>query len=201
MTNRQLFFNELAETWEKRFHTKDLMAFLEKLVPMFGFRNGQKILDVGTGTGILIPFLLHEVDPCGQVVAIDFAEKMIKECRSKHDFSNVSFAVQKIEQIDYPSESFDAVVCFGVFPHLESRVAALRQINRVLKPEGRLIIAHALSSEEIKAHHQNSSSVVAQDMLPKSSEMRRLLKKMGFFRITITDKTGCYLCLSSKLSS
>jgi len=201
MTNRQLFFNELAETWEKRFHTKDLMAFLEKLVPMFGFRNGQKILDVGTGTGILIPFLLHEVDPCGQVVAIDFAEKMIKECRSKHDFSNVSFAVQKIEQIDYPSESFDAVVCFGVFPHLESRVAALRQINRVLKPEGRLIIAHALSSEEIKAHHQNSSSVVAQDMLPKSSEMRRLLKKMGFFRITITDKPGCYLCLSSKLSS
>jgi len=201
MTNRQLFFNELAETWEKRFHTKDLMDFLEKLVPLFGFRNGQKILDVGTGTGILIPFLLHEVGPCGHIVAIDFAEKMIKECRSKHDFSNVSFAVRNIEQIDYPSESFDAVVCFGVFPHLEHRAEALRQIKRVLKPEGRLIIAHALSGEEIKAHHQKSSSVVSQDTLPKSSEMRRLLKKMGFFRITITDKPGCYLCLSSKSSS
>jgi len=202
MTNRQLFFNELAETWERRFHTEDLMDFLETLVPMFGFRKGEKILDVGTGTGILIPFLLREVGPCGHIVAIDFAEKMIKECRSKYDdFSNVSFMVQKIEQIDYASKSFDAVICFGVFPHLESRVDALRQINRVLKPEGRLIIAHALSSQEIKEHHQNSLSVVSQDTLPKSSEMRRLLKKMGFFRITITDKPGCYLCLSSKSSS
>ena len=202
MTSRQSFFDDLAETWDRRFHTKELMNFLEKLVPMFGLRSGQKILDVGTGTGILIPFLLQEVGPSGHIVAIDYAAKMVKVCRSKYgDFSNVSFAVQKIEQIDYPSESFDAVTCFGLFPHLENRAEALRQINRVLKRGGRLIIAHALSSQEIKTHHQNSSSVVAQDTLPKSSEMRQILKQTGFFRISIKDKPGCYLCLSYKSSN
>ena len=135
-------------------------------------------------------------------MAIDYAEKMVKVCRSKYGgFSNVSFAVQKIEQIDYPSESFDAVTCFGLFPHLENRAEALRQMYRVLKPEGRLIIAHALSSQEIKAHHQSSLSVVAQDTLPKSSEMRQFLKQIGFFRISIMDKPGCYLCLSWKSSN
>ena len=81
MTSRQSFFNELAETWESRFHTKELVNFLEKLVPMFGLRSGQKILDVGTGTGILIPFLLQEVGASGHIVAIDFAAKMVEVCR------------------------------------------------------------------------------------------------------------------------
>ena len=202
LTSRQSFFNDLAETWESRFHTQELMTFLEKLVPMFGLRSGQKILDVGTGTGILIPFLLQEVGPSGHIVAIDYAAKMVKVCRSKYgDFSNVSFVVQKIEQIDYPSESFDAVICFGLFPHLENRAEALCQMYRVLKPEGRLIIAHALSSHEIKVYHRSSSLIVAHDTLPKSSEMRQILKQIGFFRISITDKPGCYLCLSCKSSN
>jgi len=202
MTNRQSFFNELAKTWDIRFQTQELINFLETLVPMFGLRDEQKVLDAGTGTGILIPFLLRAVGPSGQVVAIDFANKMIKVSRSKYGHSpNVSFAVQNIEQMDYPSESFDAVVCFGLFPHLENRVEALRQIKRVLKLEARLIIAHAHSSEEINAYHKKSASVVAQDMLPKSSEMRRILKQAGFFRITITDEPGCYLCVSFKSSN
>jgi ubiquinone/menaquinone biosynthesis C-methylase UbiE len=199
MTTRQGFFNELAKNWDNRFQTHGLVNFLEKLVPMFGISNGQKVLDAGTGTGILIPFLLYAVGPTGHITAINFAEKMIRVCKSKYGFiPNVSFSVENIEQINYPSKSFDAVVCFGLFPHLKNRAEALRQIKRVLKPDGRLVIAHAHSSDEINAYHKKSSSIVAQDMLPKSSEMRRILHQEGFFRITITDESGCYLCISFK---
>ena len=201
MTNRQSFFNEMAKTWDTRFQTQELEKFLKQLVPKFGLINGQKILDVGTGTGILIPFLLRAIGPTGHITAIDYAEKMIKVCRSKYgNFSNVSFTVQKIEQIDYASESFDAVTCFGLFPHLENRQEILCQLNRVLKQGGKLIIAHALSSKEIKAHHHDSSAAVKKDVLPSRSEMRRLLKQAGFHRIRISDKPGCYLCLSDKFS-
>ena len=61
MTSRQLFFNELAKIWEERFHTQKLIYFLEKIVPKFGLRKGQKILDVGTGTGILIPYNMQNI--------------------------------------------------------------------------------------------------------------------------------------------
>ena len=201
VTSRQSFFNEIAETWDKRFQTWELTNFLKRLLPTFGLMEGQKIMDAGTGTGILIPFLLHAVGPTGHITAIDYADKMIEVCRSKYgNRSNVSLAVQKVEQINYSSESFDVVTCFGLFPHLENRQEALRQMNRVLKRGGRLIIAHALSSTEIKAHHHNASAVVAKDALPSRSKMRRLLKQAGFYRIRIIDKPGCYLCLSDKLS-
>lgn len=199
MTSRQSFFNKLAKKWDNRFHTQELKKFLEKLVPMFGLREEQKILDVGTGTGILIPYLSKAVGSKGQITAIDYAKEMIKICKSKYGhLPNVSFSVNNIEDIDYFFDSFDSVICFGVFPHLENPEKALIQINRVLKKGGSLIISHALSSEEIKAHHHSSSSVVAKDTLPKEIEMRKILKQTGFFTTKITDEPGCYLCLSFK---
>lgn len=199
MMEKQLFFNELAEKWDDRFETPEIKNFLQEFVPMFGLKKGERILDVGTGTGILIPYLHKEVGSKGQITAIDYAEKMIKVCKLKHkQFLNIDFLVKRIEEIDSSSNSFDAVICFGVFPHLENKVRALNQINRILKKGGRLIIAHALSSEEIIIHHQNSSPVVAQDILPKKTEMRKLLSQTGFLRISIINMPGRYFCLSFK---
>jgi ubiquinone/menaquinone biosynthesis C-methylase UbiE len=201
MTNRQEFFNNIALSWDERFQTKELNDFLRQLVPTFQLKRGQRVLDVGTGTGILIPFLLEAVGSTGQVTAIDFAEKMVEVCKIKYaNLPNVTVLVQQVEKLNFPSGTFDTVTCFGLFPHLENKKEALNQINRVLKPGGKLIIAHALSSKEIKAHHHNSS-VVAHDMLPDELEMKRLLNQAGFTEIQITDKPGSYVCLSTKLTT
>ena len=199
MSEKRLFFNNLAYDWDNRFCTKELENFLSTFVPIFGLRSGNKVLDVGTGTGILIPYLIKEIGVNGQIVAIDYAKKMIEVCKSKYkQFSNIEFRVGNIEEIDYSSGFFDFVICFGVFPHIENKIQALIQINRVLKKEGKLIIAHALSREEIQNHHQSSSSVVAQDKLPDEDKMRKLLNQTGFKEINITDSIGCYLCSSIK---
>ena len=199
MAARKTFFNELAETWDENYVNSRLLTFLEDFVPKFGLEPGQRVLDLGAGTGILIPFLLKAVGASGHVTAVDFADKMVEICESKYaGFPNVSFECQEIEELNLSSESFDAVVCFGVFPHIEDKEQALLQINRVLKTGGKLIIAHALSSQEIQEHHHKTSSVVADDQLPTKEEMEKLLTGNGFLRSSIIDKPGEYLNLSIK---
>jgi len=199
MISRREFFNNIAITWDERFQNQELTDFLSQLVPTFQLKQGQRVLDVGTGTGVLVPYLLEAVGSTGHVTAIDFAEKMVEICKAKYaNITNVSVAVQRVEKLDFPSKSFDAVTCFGLFPHLENKAEALSQMNRVLKPGGKLIIAHALSSKEVEAHHRNAS-VVAHDVLPDEAEMKRLLKQAGFTGVHITDELGSYVCLSIKL--
>jgi ubiquinone/menaquinone biosynthesis C-methylase UbiE len=197
--SKKTYFNKAANSWDKRFHTPNLSSFLEKVVPQFGLEPGQNILDVGTGTGVLIPYLIREVGPEGLVTAIDYSENMIQICKTKHShLKNVSVRLQDIEEDAFPTESFDAVICFGLFPHLENKEKALQNINHLLKAGGTLIIAHALSSEELKAHHNNASSSVIHDMLPEKAEMKQLLEQTGFTKISIKDEPGCYLCLARK---
>jgi len=124
---------------------------------------------------------------------------MIQICKTKHShLKNVSVELGNIEDDSFPTESFDAVICFGLFPHLENKEKALQNINHTLKPSGKLVIAHALSSEELTAHHNNASSAVVHDVLPEEAEMIQLLEQTGFAEIHIKDEPGCYLCIAYK---
>lgn len=197
--DRKEYFNEHASSWDQKFCSPHLTSFLEKLVPQFGLTSGQKVLDVGTGTGVLIPYLVKEVGPSGSVTAVDFSENMAKVCRAKHShFKNVTVELKNIEEDAFSPESFDAVVCFGVFPHLENKQKVLQNICQMLKPAGALIISHALSSQELKKHHNNAASAVVHDMLPDAAEMEQLLEQAGFTRISIKDEPGLYLCTAHK---
>jgi ubiquinone/menaquinone biosynthesis C-methylase UbiE len=197
--NAKDYFDNVAETWDERFHTPKLSKFLEKLVPQFGIQAGQSVLDVGTGTGVLVPYLIKAVGPYGSVTAIDFSEKMVQKCEAKHShLRNLTVEVGDIEEAAFLPEHFDVVVCFGAFPHLDNKERALQNINRILKTGGKLVIAHALSSEELKAHHKKASTHVAHDVLPTKPEMIQLLEQTGFKEISIKDEPGCYLCIAHK---
>ncbi len=196
--SREAYFNQAAESWDQKYYTQELEAFLGEFVSKFGLKPGQRILDAGTGTGVLIPFLLRIIGSSGSITAIDHAENMIKMFRSKFsNLRNVKVERKDVEELDLPSETFDVAICFGLFPHLERKTQALMHLHRVLKRRGRLVIAHALSSTEIREHHKRASPVT-RDVLPEEIVMKRLLKRAGFFEVRITDEPGLYLCLATK---
>jgi ubiquinone/menaquinone biosynthesis C-methylase UbiE len=199
MSERQAVFDQAAKNWDKEYDNPKLQSFLEQFVRLFGLLTGQNVLDVGTGTGILIPFLHRAIGSKGRITAVDYAQNMVEICKTKYaNLSNVSVMVADAEHLDFPDASFDAVTCFGVFPHLDNNEGVLKQFYRVLKSKGKLVIAHALSSAEIKSHHQKAPPSVAKDVLPTEPEMRKLLQRAGFTGIQIVDKQGSYLCTSTK---
>jgi ubiquinone/menaquinone biosynthesis C-methylase UbiE len=191
--DKKAFFNELAVGWDQRFYSPELKEPLPKLVSLFRLKIGSEVLDVGAGTGGIIPYLLEAIGLEGSVWAIDFAEEMVKVGKKKfRGEDRVSFEIASVESLPYEKGVFDHVVCFGAFPHFVDQPRALKEMGRVLKPRGTLIIAHALSSAEIRHHHQNCAPV-SQDFLPDEPQMRSLLEEAGFQLKRLIDKPKCYL--------
>ena len=196
--DKRAFFNELAVGWDQRFYTPALKERLPQLVSLFHLQVGSKVLDVGAGTGGIIPYLLEATGPRGAVWAIDFAERMVKVGKKKFlRERRVSFEIASVESLPFDKDFFDHVVCFGAFPHFEDQSGALKEMARVLKPRGSLIIAHALSSAEIRQHHQNCVPV-SHDFLPDELQMRSLLAEAGFQVKGLIDQPKCYLCRALK---
>jgi len=188
------FFNQMAEGWDEKFYSPEMMERLPQLVSLFQLRKGAKILDGGAGTGGIVPYLLEAIGPEGSIWAVDFAEEMVKIGRKKFQKeSRVIFELASVEDLPYMDRFFDQIVCFGAFPHFEDKGKALQEMNRVLKSQGRLIIAHALSSVALRSHHQNCAPV-SKDFLPEEAEMRSLMERAGFQLQRLVDQPKCYLC-------
>ncbi len=193
------FFNQMAAKWDGRFYTTEMAERLPKLVSLFRVQKGAKILDVGAGTGGIIPYLLEAIGPEGSLWAIDYAEEMVRIGRMKFQKeSRVVFELASVENLPYKDQFFDHVVCFGAFPHFEDKEKALEEMGRVLKSRGTLIIAHALSSAALRSHHQNCGPV-SKDFLPEEGEMKSLLEKAGFQLRRLIDQPKCYLCEGEKI--
>ncbi|MFO8060421.1 MAG: methyltransferase domain-containing protein [Bacillota bacterium] len=175
MTRDISFFDDRAETWNE-----DNPVPRHKLIRMLNLCDlnpGQKILDVGTGAGRLIPLLLEYVGPEGRVCGLDPSEGMLSVARRRHSAANLSFVHCAAESIPLEDSSFHRVICYAVFPHFEDRDVALNQLVRVLKPRGVLAIAHTESRHTINSHHQSAGSQVADDILPPAAEVAGLMRR------------------------
>ncbi len=197
--DKKEFFNTLADRWDKTFYNDKLESRLSEIVSMMNLKEGSLILEVGAGTGNLIPHLIKAINSRWHIYAIDYAEEMISCAKKKYKaIQNVTFDVADAANLPYIDELFDYVICFGSFPHFDDKPKALKEIARVLVKGGRLFIAHALSSEEIK-HHHSRCLPVANDQLPEKEEMQILLEKAGINIIRYIDKEGLYLCEGEKI--
>ena len=104
-----------------------------------GIRPGQRVLDVACGTGALTLAVAERVGPEGRVVGLDRNPEMLEVARRKS--SRIDWQEAAAEALPFPDTSFDAVVSqFGLM-FFADRVAALREMWRVLRPGGRLAVA------------------------------------------------------------
>jgi ubiquinone/menaquinone biosynthesis C-methylase UbiE len=191
------FFNTRAAAWDDTAAEKDTIK-LQALADRLDIKPGAAVLDAGTGTGVFVPFLLEKIGPGGSLVCLDFAEEMLKVTRQKKFKGNITYLCADIVETFLPGASFDAVVCYSVFPHFNQPMA-LKEIYRLLKPEGWVFIAHT-SSREFINHVHGKIPEVRGHLLPESKEMRRMLMDAGFAGISIVEGENDYLAQARKRS-
>jgi len=190
--NRKQFFDMHAHKWDS-FVTDDLLKRIGRdIIPALNIRERESILDVGSGTGILLPYLRKVAGKESRIVALDYSQAMIEKAKEKYGI-NYEYVCADAGKTGLEEQSFDVVVCFSVFPHFSDKRKVLKELYRILKPGGRLIVAHADVKETINAFHHGVGGPVAHDFMPENDEMTKLLEKAGFKNNQINEGKDYYI--------
>ena len=190
MNKNELFFDSIAHKWDEivNHNSIKIRAVLESLE----IKGSDSILDIGTGTGVLIPFLLDMLGEAGRITAIDISTQMLEIAKSKHDNCQVRF--MKLDFIEAElQEIFDIVLCYSCFPHLGDSRNAIRRMLKVLRKGGKLVIFHSESREKINQLHGNMDSPVKRDSLPSAEELKCVIEAEGGKVIRIEDSEEKYV--------
>jgi ubiquinone/menaquinone biosynthesis C-methylase UbiE len=191
------FFNQRAEQWDTI--TKHDTTKIEYILSLLELKGSEKILDVGTGTGILIPFYLKYLTS-GTITACDFSEKMIDVALSKfptQTYPQIKLIISDVYDITY-SSMFDIVMCYSCFPHFKDKALALSILKKTLKHSGRLVIAHSNSREEINTVHMVSGDEISQDMLSSLCVLKKIINDVGLKVIFERDDKDFFILIAKK---
>jgi ubiquinone/menaquinone biosynthesis C-methylase UbiE len=201
---RKQFFNDSADTWLDTFYKNpesgkyDLhQKALDRLFSMIPLKPGDRVLDAGCGSGVLVPMVLERITQTGILYELDFAERMIEANRKLHKENNIRFIVADAAEAPLDHDSCDIVLCFACFPHFHDKERAMGTLLRLLRQGGVLVVAHLDSSEGIRKHHQSCHAVM-QDHLPVESEMRALFKRASLDIQVFIDEPGFYCVIAEK---
>lgn len=137
------FFNEIAQDYDAWYKTK-IGNFADEVETRLAFdlfvpAQGMRVLDVGCGTG---NFSIKLAQKRCKVTGIDISEKMLDIAREKAKMAgfNIEFKKMDVYNLDFPSESFDAVFSMAAFEFIKEPQKAFNEMYRVLVPGGQLLI-------------------------------------------------------------
>jgi demethylmenaquinone methyltransferase/2-methoxy-6-polyprenyl-1,4-benzoquinol methylase len=174
-------------------HKKDF----ERLFSLLPLKPGDHVLDVGCGTGVLVPFILERITSSGTLYELDFAEKMIETNRRLHEEGNIRFILADAETVPLDDVSCDVVICFSCFPHFHDKEKTMTTLSRILKPSGIFAVSHFDSREGINKHH-GSCHALMHDHLPDEAAMWALIQKVDLSIDVFIDEPAFYSIIAKK---
>jgi demethylmenaquinone methyltransferase/2-methoxy-6-polyprenyl-1,4-benzoquinol methylase len=155
------FFDRCAPTWDTEMIKND--EIIGKILDNAEIQEGQHVLDVACGTGVLFDYYLGR--NVSSVTGIDISPEMAKIAHSKYtDNPKVTVICGDVEEATFP-QKFDRIVVYNAFPHFPYPKRLIKRLAHLLKDEGRMTIAHGMSRAAIDNHHSGSASKVSNGLM------------------------------------
>ena len=149
------FFNRLAPNWDERCVFNK--ANIQRILTLAQVGEGNRVIDVGCGTGVMIEPLLA----CGvsEIYAVDLAEGMIAKAKEKYG-QEAAVWFEAVDFLDNDKRGYDCVIVHNAYPHFLDKLALADAIHRSLRVGGRFVIAHSDSRAKINGcHHKLDSNI------------------------------------------
>lgn len=179
MTQSEIdFFDRLAPEWDVN-EVRSTPERIKSILAKLPLAEGMSVLDLGTGTGVLVPYLSDMVGSHGHVTAIDLSEGMLSRAREKYgNLGNVDFLKLDFEEELIPG-MYDVVMLYSVYPHLHSPSATMEWLFKMnMNPGGAIVIAFPCDEKFINdIHHERKSE---SDHLPPAPVLAGMIESWGF---------------------
>ena len=141
------YFDEMAPIWDNAVsHNK---TFIREMIKLSDINEGDKILDVGSGTGVLIDYI-REVNKYGEIYEVDLSQKMLNMARAKnYNDANIKYLKQDIENSEI-NDKFDVILLYNSLAYFKDKISLLERFARQnLYSGGRIVIFHNNGEEQI----------------------------------------------------
>jgi len=188
---QQQRFNELFYKFEPPL-PENVPERLEKIVANGQIEKDEVVLDVGSGTGILIP-IIRKYSP-SRIYACDLSDKMLEQLNK--NYPEVKTIRTDVKDLSLPALSVDVVFINACYPNIADKEGAFKNIGRILKPHGRMVISHPLGKAFIKRLKQNASYPL--DDFPDRPEAENLFQPLGFNIKKFIDEPQLYILVAVK---
>jgi ubiquinone/menaquinone biosynthesis C-methylase UbiE len=166
---------------------------LEKIVEHGKIQKGATVLDVGSGTGILIPIIM-KYEP-RRIYACDLSAAMIEQLNGKK-YPNVETIVADVRDLRLPRSSVDVVFINACYGNIVDKSGAFANLSKMMSPQGRLVISHPLGKSFVRSMRERASFPL--DAFPEKPEAERLFRPFGLEIEAFIDEPKLYILVVSK---
>jgi arsenite methyltransferase len=171
-----------------------------------GLREGEALLDLGSGGGIDVFIAAQKVGSTGRAVGVDMTDEMLELARKNAEelgLTNVEFRKGDIEALPFEDSEFDVIISNCVINLAPDKDKVFNDAYRVLKPGGRLVVSDIVTKdelpEEIRKDMDGWASCVS-GAIPLEKYLGKL-KDAGFQEVHVVSKRGSELILSAEIEA
>jgi arsenite methyltransferase len=173
-------------------------------VALATLKEGDTVLDLGSGGGIDVFLAAKRVGHTGKVIGVDMTDEMINRAKStakKYGYTNVEFRLGEIENLPVEDNSVDVIISNCVITLSTDKEKVFSDAYRVLKPGGKIMISDLVTEEEIPDKIKKSFEAWAGCIggALEKNEYLDTIRKAGFEKVTIVSESSYDIDVSEKL--
>ena len=163
-------------------------------IALASLKEGEVVLDLGSGAGFDCFLAATKVGPTGKVIGVDMTPEMLDKAREnvrKGNYKNVEFRLGEIENLPVPDKSVDVIISNCVINLSQDKPKVFKEAFRALKPGGRLMVSDIVLLADLPQQILSSIEAYVGCIAgaSKKSDYLEAIKAAGFKEVRVVDET------------